>query len=429
MNILDKQTNIQEGLLNMVLRGVYTPAEEKMLEEWKTRAERLVGWLGETPSDDLPYPVTHRTATRDLMLHMAFIADYKNPIWRDENYARNHRWGGLIAPPFFEQCILGCGGPFYFLEPAPETGIVVSIIIGEYFEFFKPIYLNDSFKIWCGPAKIEDITRPGEQNERRFKSMSETKFINQRDEVVTVYHKTEYTTILPPGSDPGDIFRPGAEYMPEKYKPRMKFTKTRAYTSEDLAAINRMYDEEEIRGAKIRYWEDVQPGEELKPVVIGPITTADQVQEFVGVGLMAPPTIEARRQMSNRVTGGMMVDPETNISLHTYELHMSEPGAKMAGFYSMTIVQTTIEHFLGRLITNWMGDDGFLKRFHWIKLLNTPIGDTIFGRGRVVKKYIDENGEYLVDLDTWLETIRGYISNVGPATVRLLSKEKVLGHK
>jgi hypothetical protein len=61
-----------------------------------------------------------------------------------------------------------------------------------------------------------------------------------------------------------------------------------------------------------------------------------------------------------------------------------------------------------------------------LKLNNHPLGDTIFGRGKVKNKYISANGEYLVDLDVWVETIRGYVSDVATATVSLISKETPL---
>ena len=98
----------------------------------------------------------------------------------------------------------------------------------------------------------------------------------------------------------------------------------------------------------------------------------------------------------------------------------------MSGMHSTTIVSNSVEHFLGRLITNWMGDDGFLRRFNYMKLANTPLGDTVIGRGKVIKKYVDANGDYLVDLDVWMETIRGYVSNAVAVTVSLVSRAKTL---
>jgi len=76
------------------------------------------------------------------------------------------------------------------------------------------------------------------------------------------------------------------------------------------------------------------------------------------------------------------------------------------------------------VVSNGVGDDGFLRRLTWTKLANTPLADTIFGRGRVTRKYV-ENGEYVLDVDVWMESNRGFISNVGPSAVSLLSREKI----
>lgn len=64
-----------------------------------------------------------------------------------------------------------------------------------------------------------------------------------------------------------------------------------------------------------------------------------------------------------------------------------------------------------------MGDDSFIRRMDFVKIVNKPVGDTIFTRGNVSKKYIDDKGNYLVDIDCWVESIRGYVPSFAKATV------------
>ena len=45
---------------------------------------------------------------------------------------------------------------------------------------------------------------------------------------------------------------------------------------------------EEYRGAKIRYWEDVKVGDELKPVVKGPLGLTDEIAFLIGGGAPIP---------------------------------------------------------------------------------------------------------------------------------------------
>jgi acyl dehydratase len=75
-----------------------------------------------------------------------------------------------------------------------------------------------------------------------------------------------------------------------------------------------------------------------------------------------------------------------------------------------------------RLATNWMGDDGFLREYKWRHLKRTAIGDTLIGKGKVINKYI-KNGEHLVDLEIYLENLRGNITEAALATISLFSKE------
>lgn len=390
----------------MAVSGIYTKQEEEMLAEWRERADELVGWVGETPSNMKSYPVFHRVATKDLILHMAYAADYWNPLWRDENYARNTRWDGIIAPPCFQHCISHRGGLNYALNVPPELGVYKLDFAGDYWEFFKPIYVNDSFKVWVDPIIIEDVTRGEETAPRRFKFTAKVSYINQRNEVTGIVREHRVAIILPPGS---------------KW-PEYKFTKDYVYTKEEIEDIDRIADAEEIRGAKPLYWEDVNINDEPKPVVNGPLTVWDQVVEMQGYGIACLPMREVRRQTPRLIA----IDPATNIPHKSIEFHLSEGTARIIGSYSTTINYPTIEHFLARLITNWMGDDGFLRRLDCLKLANVPLGDTIFGKGKVTRKYVCPNGEHLVDLDVWIESVRGYVPDVATATVSLLSKEEVL---
>jgi len=75
-----------------------------------------------------------------------------------------------------------------------------------------------------------------------------------------------------------------------------------------------------------------------------------------------------------------------------------------------------------RLITNWIGDDGFVCKFGWRHIWRTPVGDALLINGKVTTKYVD-NGEHLFDLSVWCLNLRGTITDMARATVKLLSKE------
>jgi hypothetical protein len=83
--------------------------------------------------------------------------------------------------------------------------------------------------------------------------------------------------------------------------------------------------------------------------------------------------------------------------------------------------------WIGHAITNWMGDDGFLKKLNVEIRLPNIIGDATLCKGKVVKKY-KEGEEHLVDLEVWAENQRGEITAPGKATVRLRSHDVPGGH-
>jgi len=74
------------------------------------------------------------------------------------------------------------------------------------------------------------------------------------------------------------------------------------------------------------------------------------------------------------------------------------------------------------LLTNWMGDDGFLWKFNTQIRRFVMLGDTTWVKGKVIKKYCD-NGKYCVDIDVQNVLQTGELSIIGGATVILPSRE------
>ena len=73
-------------------------------------------------------------------------------------------------------------------------------------------------------------------------------------------------------------------------------------------------------------------------------------------------------------------------------------------------------------ITNWMGDDGVIKRIRMEARRFNLQGDTTFISGKVVKKYMKDKCA-LVDIEMTGINQRGDLSSPGFATVMLPSKD------
>ncbi len=402
----------------MFVNGVYSKAENNMLAEWNEKAERDVGWLGDDPDFRSAVPVNIREADEMVIAMAARNHDYKNRLYRDAKYARASRWGKIIAPPMFLLTIgYGCG---HFLRLDPDAGTYVGCHFGEEFDFYRPIYAGDIFKVFQGRAVIKDETPPGKQPYRILAIYDKKYYYAQDDELIGVFTHVVKNIYSAPGTPYGKVMGYGYENdfgLNQSFE-NVRWTEEFRYTDEELKRINDIYAKEPRRGDKPLYWEDVTVGEVLPPVIMGPIT------EWDTVGAMATHAESTLNMMDfRRLNPDMLfIDPATNVPHQGAEIHLTRDIPKLIGWYSSTIVEHTINSFLCRLISNWMGDDGFITHFGWRKFANTCYGDTVIGRGRVIRKHINEKGECLVEIDTYMENIRGFAANMGPATVMLPSR-------
>ena len=74
---------------------------------------------------------------------------------------------------------------------------------------------------------------------------------------------------------------------------------------------------------------------------------------------------------------------------------------------------------LGRLLGDYVGTEGGKRHLEYsMRRMNRP-GDTIRARGKVTRKYLEDDGTGLLDLDVWLENSREGTTTPGKATVML----------
>ncbi len=98
------------------------------------------------------------------------------------------------------------------------------------------------------------------------------------------------------------------------------------------------------------------------------------------------------------------------------------------------IVHGTLKRqWLIQMLTDWIGDEGWLKRIHTqFKAMDYPRhmktligpedGDTLQCKGKVSGKS-EKDGAHLVDCEIWLENSKGEITTSGTATVMLPVKK------
>ena len=143
------------------------------------------------------------------------------------------------------------------------------------------------------------------------------------------------------------------------------------------------------------YWEDVSEGMELPSLVKRPTTR--QLVKYAGA------------------------------SGDFYEIHYDKDFAQSAGLSGVILHGALKNAFLSQLITDWIGEQGTLKKLGCqYRGMDVP-GDTLTCKGRVTRKYT-HGDEFLVDCEIWLENGQGERTTRGWATVALVRREdKVVG--
>ncbi len=373
----------------MAVRGVYTEVEKKMLAKLEKAADKLEGWA----------KITNQVATAESIKNNNYATDPWNPLWRDENYARNTRWGSIIAFPTYEYRF----GGFMWSPETPEDGsFVYESYVGEDWELFKPVRPGDSIRCWNRRPRMVDITPLDGKGMRKFAVFArDAEYINQKDELVSTLKLYLETTIYPEYPEPYS--------MPEY-----------GYTKEELEYIDRIVRAEVIRGANIRWWEDVNVGDELQPTVLGPTSTGGGAGMPMG-DLPIPPREVLRKSEMAQAGEDFLPGPDGLLYTHSGR-HSSDRSAQAQGEPRAWLFGAASKIAMTRCVTNWMGDDGFIRKLRWRHIARIAIGDTNIDTGRVTNKRV-ENGEYLVDLLVWGRNMRGNIVEAATFTVSLLSKE------
>lgn len=383
----------------------------KVIDEWIAGEEKLGGTVSKPPLEMHTlgeFPVGHRLVTEDLIRQYADTIGDPNPLWHDPSYARNTRWGGIIAPPTLNRAIAEV---MFGVGDMPVIPNFYVFWGGSKHEYFKVIRPGDEFRVTDKYIGITEKTKPG-QPYRLFVRYNQRSYINQRDEIACIGTGTELITAIIPGEKDTTGERMYAS------------TKRHHFTKEELDLIHRAYDEELEgklrRGAEVLYWEDIVEGEELKTLVKGPTDMTDMASCWAIWGLNIGFAVKWRA-MRNELEW-CPIDPETGEYHHGIDWHYLDSLAQSRGAPFAVGFGALTEGHIAHLVCNWMGDDGFVKTLDLRHRRPYYVGDMSRVKGKIAKKYI-ESGEHLVDLEVWSETQDGNRTTEGTATVRLISRK------
>ncbi len=105
-----------------------------------------------------------------------------------------------------------------------------------------------------------------------------------------------------------------------------------------------------------------------------------------------------------------------------YPIHHDPAFARKAGHEDIFMNTGFIQAALVRVITDWMGDNGFLRKLYFEMRRQQRPGDTMACKGKVTDRY-RKDGEGLVELEVWAENDREAVTTPGRALVALPLRE------
>jgi len=321
-----------------------------------------------------------------------------NSLWRDEEYARLTSYGSIVAPPSWLASVF----PTWVLQGLPG---VHAFQTSTDWEFFKPVMLND--RIIPESTFVDFRITKSEFAGKSILERQEALYVNQDGNLVARAKVAGLRAERPSIRGKG------------KYD---SIQLPHPWTEKELKSIEEEVLAEKIRGQNPRYWEDVEVSEKLPQIVRGPLGLSDIIAYCIGA---SPVRIQAHglalREYRKHPAWAFR-DSATSALEPIYGVHYNKEAANAAGLPYPYDTAVQRHCWLMQLMTNWMGDDGWLKR-SFAKYRNfVYLSDVLLINGKVTRKYIDENGEHCVDIKTTSTNQRGEEVMPGISTVILPSK-------
>jgi acyl dehydratase len=346
-------------------------------------------------------------ATPDAIRHFAHGCGDDNPLWCDPAYAERTRWGGVVAPPLFHITMGEDTSPPIPPEIKQATAGALSGVhlfhAGTELEWARHIRAGDRMS-YRGILTDVDVKR-SEFAGQSVITHHELRWANGRDDPVAWQHEWFVRTERAKAAERGKHAR----------------LEEARYTDADLARIDAAYEAEHTRGAEPLLWEDVRPGDRFG-VVKGPLTVTDLIAMHMGWGWggydFGPLRLgyKHRRRMPRFWTKDRRGAWDVVQRLHWEEDWAREVGVPYR--YDYGFMRTA---WMIHSVTDWMGDDAFLWRFHNRFERFNLIGDTTWVRGEVTDLR-EEEGHRVADVDLVCVDQRDAVTTTGGATVILPSR-------
>jgi acyl dehydratase len=317
-----------------------------------------------------PIPAWNRLVTPEGIEHFALGVGDDNPLWWDDSYAAKSRWGGRVAP--------GCYLYSHMRGPRlrPEHGNqsvdiflpgTLGIWAGERWRWHRPARAGETVR--AEAEMVEVNVHEGSFGGRSVSHVERQYLLNEHDEPIA-----EVDHII-------RRFERGQARSRGAYLDRPLAT----YTEEDRGRFDAQYAREvdARRGATPLHLEDVKLGDRMGPMLKGPLTVTNLVGFLLGGGSGLNPTNRMSYSFMKLHPGARMIHPQTGIADTIEAAHWEPAFAQASGMPTAYDFGFQRISWVAHLISDWAGDDGFLKTLD-VKLVKPNLlGDVTWLNGKV----------------------------------------------
>ena len=339
----------------------------------------------------------NREASLDSIRHYAWGLGDPNPLYSDEEYARQSVHGGVIAPPTFLYSsydgAIGLGFPG-----------VQPIYAGTEWTFHETIRVGDRIRPESRMGAV--TTHQGRHSNNFAIQRVTTDYIREQDGALMATALATTFRVPRASADGGLSYRPRAESR---------------YSEEEIEAIRQHAMAEEIRGATPRPASSVRIGDTIPEVVKGPIDQITMTAYYAGC--IGSPGYKAC-EMAWRYRTWAVEDP-SRLPNNYDTTYFSERVLPSLGHQNVSVAREIGMPgaynngpqkcgWMAHPVLNWMGDTGRLAELQ-VRLRRPDIfGDTVWCGGTVTG--VDGNR---VSIDLSARNQLGETTAEGSAVVEL----------
>jgi acyl dehydratase len=356
------------------------------------QVDELRAMIGKPIRSDRPH-VTELTP--DAIRHYALGIGDRNPLWTDPDYAAA-RGRPQLAPP---SALLAMDKVF----SGYVTGLpgIHAMYAGASFDFTRRPQAGD--RLTAAATLSGLIERPSRFAGRSWQQVYQVLFTDQHDQLVCTGHSYCFRIER-------DSAREARKYQPQHI----------TWTPAQIADIAARYRDEEARrrGDQPRYAQDVTVGEQLPPITKGPYTATTAIAYLLGWGGLYVRAHGDAFDLFNRHPA-LGIPNEWGVPEPPERVHWDPDLATRVGVPGAYDYGPERVSWLSHIITDWMGDDGFLQHLDVQVRRHNLIGELITITAHVTS--VDTATGH-IDIQINAANQDGHESARGTATIQLPTK-------